>query len=77
MRGPRLPLPTSNKSAQWKPALQQFLDNPNQPSSAAKVASPSDSREQLINKVTSQMMVNSFMSNSMTKITNIMVPGKP
>ncbi len=74
---PKAPLAQQQQlRAQWKPALQQFLDNLNK-TAAAKPATSPDSRDQLMNKVLNQQMVNNFMSNSMTKITNMMISGRP
>jgi hypothetical protein len=75
---PKAPLAEKQQlCAQWRPALQQFLDDLSRTAAAAEAARPPDSPDQLMKKVTNQMMVNSFMSNSMTKITNIMITGKP
>jgi hypothetical protein len=75
---PKAPLAEKQQlCAQWRPALQQFLGDLSRTAAAAEAARPPDSPDQLMKKVTNQMMVNSFMSNSMTKITSIMITGKP
>lgn len=63
--------------AQWRPAVQQFLDNLTQVSLAVKPANPAGSQDQLAHKVQQQTMVDNFRMNSMTQITNIMISGKP
>ena len=75
---PKAPLAEKQQlCAQWKPALQQFLDALSQSAAAAIAAAPPESGDQLAKKVANQAMVNSFMSSSMTKITTMITTGRP
>ncbi len=75
---PRVPLAQKQQlCAQLRPAVQQVLDQLNQAAAAAQASGQPDSEDKLAKKVMNQMTVNSFMSNSMTRITNIMISGRP
>jgi hypothetical protein len=63
--------------AQLKPTLQQFFDNLSKAAAAAKPTGTPGSVDQLANKVNQQMMVNSFISSSMTKINTMITTGRP
>jgi hypothetical protein len=74
---PKAPLAQQQQlRAQWKPVLQQFLDNLNR-TAAAKPATSPDSRDQLMNKVFNEQTARNFISNSMTTITTMMINRTP
>ncbi len=70
---PKAPLAQQQQlRAQWKPVLQQFLDNLNK-IAAANPSSPPDSGDQLMKKVLNQQTLNNFRSNSMSSITSTII----
>jgi hypothetical protein len=70
---PKAPLAQQQQlRAQWKPVLQQLLDNLNQ-TAAAKPATSADSKDQLMKKVLNQQTARTFMSNSMNTINNMII----
>jgi hypothetical protein len=77
MHGPKAPLAQQQQlRAQWKPVLQQFLDNLNR-TAAAKPATSPDSQDQLMKKVLNEQTARNFISNSMTTITTMMINRTP
>jgi hypothetical protein len=70
---PKAPLAQQQQlRAQWKPALQQFLDNLNR-SAAAQPATLGDSNDQLMKKMQNEQTARTFMNNSMTTINNMVI----
>jgi hypothetical protein len=68
---PKTPLAQRQQlCAQWRPQMQQFLDNLNK-TAPARSASPGDSGDQLINKVQNQQAARNYNANSMSMMTNI------
>jgi len=78
---PKTPLAVRQQlCAQLRPAVQQVLDGLSQSAAAAAAAEPQGqpgSADQLAKKLNNQMMVNSFMASSMTKINTMITTGRP
>jgi hypothetical protein len=70
---PKAPLAQQQQlRAQWKPALQQLLDNLNK-TAAAKPATAGDSNDQLMKKMVNEQTARTFMNNSMNTINNMVI----
>jgi hypothetical protein len=68
---PKTPLAQRQQlCAQWRPQMQQFLDNLNR-TAATRSASAGDSGDQLMNKVMNEQAARSYNATSMSTITNI------